>query len=498
MAKLTERSRLLLTIGAAVVATGGMTALVFRDRGEIRTIEEAIQGYDERIAAADVEIRKTKDREDEVIVFREVQSRELEILPKQQEIANFHANLTTFLTNAGAKFSKLPESAPKESELARGVFVTPNTIECEADATSLLRLVNLIENDPRLVAVKGLRVKGGARAKDKDDVLEHKVSLNLETYFYAPPAKTREPVQIANLADRLEDPALRRRIVDFQPERRDSYALRPSIARRDPFVDLRREVISEDPETTRKRFEAEEGVVVDVERRHDSVREKAETEKSLSSGGQLFQYDRARTELDEMVTELRVRIANITSIRSVTFPDLASRLDKVRASVEELSAGRASLPKILRISVAVAAETRDAIEKAFRNADYPEVTTLSMQWEQFLRGKTVDEPASPLNEEIRGYKVRAKKLSEFHAKGVHVTGIIVNATSPAQSVALVNNEVRRVGEALDNKGEIRVLAIAKDGVDFAFQGEVIRVGRKDAGPKPSSGGADGGGPPSDR
>ena len=132
MAKLTEKSRLWLTVAASLVATGGMTAMVFSDRGDIRATEDEIVALDERIESADVEIRKTKDREDEVIVFRAVQNRELEILPKQQEIANFHANLTTFLTNAGARFTKMPENAPKESELTHGVYVTPNTIECVA------------------------------------------------------------------------------------------------------------------------------------------------------------------------------------------------------------------------------------------------------------------------------------------------------------------------------------------------------------------------------
>ena len=108
--------RLWLTIGASVLATGGITALVFADRSEIKTTEEEIASLDGRIDAADVEIRKTKDREDEVIVFREVQNRELEILPKQQEIANFHLNLTTFLTQRGRAGSRrCPRTRPRRA-----------------------------------------------------------------------------------------------------------------------------------------------------------------------------------------------------------------------------------------------------------------------------------------------------------------------------------------------------------------------------------------------
>ena len=242
-----------------------------------------------------------------------------------------------------------------------------------------------------------------------------------------------------------------------QPERRDWYKLSPSTSRRDPFVDFRRELVVEDPEQAKIRFQTEENVVLDVEKRYDLVREKAETEKSLSGSGALFQYDRVRQELDELVNDLRVRVANVVSIRSVTFPDLMAKNEKIRAAIEELASTRQSLPRVLTITVAVATETRDAIAKAFRDGNYAEVSTLSTQWEQFLRGKVVEDAAGALNEEIRGYKLRSKKLSDFHSKGVRVTGVIVNKPQPSQSVALVNGEVRHVGDPLDNKGEIRVL-----------------------------------------
>ncbi len=491
MAKITERGRLWLTIGASVLVAGGITALVFSDRADIKATEEEIASLDERIEMADVEIRKTKDREDEVIVFREVQNRELEILPKQQEIANFHANLTVFLTNAGARFTKMPENSPKESELTRGVYVTPNTIECEADSTALLRLVNLIENDPRLVAVKGLNVKGGGRTQNGEEGEAHKVRLHLETYFYAPPAKAKAPVSIPNVAERLEDPVIRKKVSDFQPERRDSYALRPASARRDPFVDFRKEIVAEDPQLAIDRLRTQESVVLDIERRHDEIREKAETEKSLSGSGALFQYDRVRQELDELVNDLRVRVANVVSIRSVTLPELMTRNERVRLAIEELASTRQSLPRVLAINRAVATETRDAIQKAFSNGDYPEVNTITTQWEQFLRGKIVDESAQSLNDEIQSFRLRSKKLSEFHAKGVHVTGVVVNKLSPSQSVALISGEVRHVGDPIDNKGEIRVVAISATSVEFSYQGETIRVGR-DAAPTPAAGA--GGGP----
>jgi hypothetical protein len=483
VAKLTERQLLWTTIGVSVVLSGGITALVFSDRAEIQQIEDAIHdpdaGLERRIRDADVEIRKTKDREDAVVVFREVQGREMEILPQRQQVADFHMNLTTFLTQAGASFSKIPENAPKESELARGVFVTPNTIEFTADAASLLRVVNMIENDRRLVAVKGLKVKAGQhRPGDPDGPVAHDVEMHLETYYYAPPAGKRESVQIPNYEARLEDPALRAAIAAFQPERRDSYALRPSASRRDSFVDMRRQVVVEDPAAVRRRFEAEEAVVVDLEKRIDEIREKSETEKALHQLGDLFRGDRLAQELDALLNELRVRVANVASVKSVTFPELASRVEKVHAGAEEVASGRKDLPRNLTVTLAVAENTRDMIAAAFRTGDYAEVNTLTTAWDQFLRGKAIEASAYPVIEEVKGFRRRAKILTEFQSKSIRVTGIMYDSVRPSRSVALINGKATRAGDTVENG--VVLVAVTPDGADFTFQGETIHRTRDDA------------------
>ena len=110
MSKLSERQRLILTIVVSTLLTGGLVALILKDRAEIDTVRQEIASLDQRIRAADVEIRKTKSREDKVLVFRAVESRELAVLPTKQKIASFHRNLSTFLASAGLDFQELPES----------------------------------------------------------------------------------------------------------------------------------------------------------------------------------------------------------------------------------------------------------------------------------------------------------------------------------------------------------------------------------------------------
>jgi hypothetical protein len=452
VAKLSERQRLWLTIGASVLAAGGVTALTFSDRAKVREAEDEIATLDQRIAAADVEIRQTKDREDKVIVFRHVQGRELEILPQRQQIADFHATLTTFLEQAGASFSKIPENAPKESELARGIYVTPNTVEFTADARSLLGFVNLIENDPRLVAVKGLKVKGGSRKPNEPEAaLQHEAEVHLETYYYDPKTDGRKPIVIPNEEDRLDDPVIKTAIAAFQPERRGSYQLKPAAGRRDPFVDVRREVIVEDPEAVRKRFEVEEGVVGELERKHDEIREKAEAEKALFAAGDLFRRDR-----------------------------LAQEVEKIRAAVEDVASGRKDLPRELTITIPVAESTRDQVRRAFETGDFTEVGDLLRHWDTFLRGKALDRSVQPVLEEIKTLGKRAKTLQDFHARPIHVTGTVHNPLKPEASIALVNGKAYRPGDAIDDRGDVKVVRILSDAVEFAYQTETIKVRLEEA------------------
>ena len=86
MRKLSEKQLLILTIAVSVLLTGGLVALILGDKNEIEGIEGEISAIEQQIQVCDVEIAKTKTREDKVLVFRAVESRELAILPTAQKI----------------------------------------------------------------------------------------------------------------------------------------------------------------------------------------------------------------------------------------------------------------------------------------------------------------------------------------------------------------------------------------------------------------------------
>ncbi|MFV1958274.1 MAG: hypothetical protein ACC662_02555 [Planctomycetota bacterium] len=480
MSNLSERQRLVVTILVTLLFAGGLLALILKDRAEIDTVQEEITSLDQRIQVADIEIRKTNDRENEVLVFRAVENRELAVLPTRQRIASFHRNLSTFLASAGLRFQELPESEPKESGLAKGIFVTRSSLSFSGDSASTLKLINMMENDPRLVAVKGVKIDAGDT--DRDDPTApviHDVELDIETYYYNPASTQTKRVHIPNAEARLQEPVVKEAIASFQPERPDTYVLRPATSRRDPLVDPREAAPQIDEEAMQEAWREQEGLVLEVEAQIDEINEKVEQEKALFIAGALFRRDRVQRQVDDLLNQVRASVAQLDQRKAVTIPELGQRLELVRQRLAELRGRRQ--PRQLTVPRTVAQKTLDEVQTAFDSGDYTEVQSLCSEWSQFLEGKQIDPDAVEVVEEIAALRPRAKKLSEFQSIRPRVTGTIVHPVDPARSVALVNGRPLHVGEALDERGDVQVARITRQAVVFRYKGEAITVGRRHGG-----------------
>lgn len=477
MSKLSERQRLIVTIAVSVVLTGGLLGLILKDRSEIEKVEQEIASLDQRIRAADQEIRRTKEREDKVLVFRAVESRELAILPRTQMIATFHNDLSTFLSEANLRFHELPESTPQESGLAKGIYVTRNALKFQGDAASTLKFVNRIESDPRLIAVKALKVEGGERPRDDmGSPVLHDVEMQLETYYYNPEAGAVDRVHIPGAEARLQQADIREAIAAFQPERPDTYVLRPSASRRDPLIDPRRAASSSEGDPDLEEFQRQELLVFDLEKRMDDIDELVEQERALGDISQLFRRDRIANQIEKQLNELRARISQIDHSKAISFPELVQRMARIRARTESLSGQRPQ--RTLVVSADLARDRLEAISEMLDRGDYAEVEVQTSEWSQFLAGKQVDTDAKPVLEQIEFLRVRARTLSEFKSIPIRVTGTIVNPHDEDRSVALINGRPMHVGDPLDGKDEVVLSRIERQAVLFTYQGESIRVERK--------------------
>jgi hypothetical protein len=273
-----------LTIGVRR-PPGGITTLVFNDRTQIRETEGEIASLEQRIELADVEIRKTKDREDEVIVFpwsgpRLSSSRRSSASPD-----------TTSPSDAGGGWFREPENAPRGE--AKGVYVTPNAVECRGERGLAAASV---QHDRERRAPRRDQAQGEGRRQAEDGrETTHKVSLALGRT--TTPARHGGPPRRSSLAERLGT-VIQQRIASFQPERRDSYnSCSASAATRSSTCAAGDRGGSGSP----KRF-----ATGDPRPRHGAAPRRDPRRprpKALLLEEQLFQQDRLGQEVDRLVNE---------------------------------------------------------------------------------------------------------------------------------------------------------------------------------------------------
>lgn len=483
MSKLSEKKRLLLTIATSVLITGGLVALIMGDRSEIEGLEGEIGDLDQRIAMADIEIKKSGEREERVVVFRAVEEKELDILPSEQKIAEFYHGLSKFFVAAGLRFRELPESQPVESDLAKGIYVTRSVVEGQGDSGAILKFLNMLENDPRLVSIKGLKIEAAEPlgAKDAADTpMLHEVVVHLESYYYSPAGTTQAHVVVQGEEQRLELPSVKDAIAAFVPERPATYDLKLSASRRDALVDPRERRTRVDEGVAAADLERQEGVVVEVEAGQADLLEMDEQVRALLAAGELFKADRLQGELDVKVNELRVRLQQVQQMKSVTNAGLMNRILVVQQRVDELMGRR--VPRETVVTRSLAEKTLTDARGHLERGAFSDVATLCQAWFEFLRGKQVHADAQPVIEDLGALRTRARVLAETEGLALVVTGTLVHDAQPERSLAVVNGVHIKLGEAVDAAGEVRVQAVRRDAVDFAYKGEVFTRTRGQVGP----------------
>ena len=474
MSKMSEKKRLLLTIAVSVLVTGGLLALILSDRGEIEALEAEVEEFDGRITAADREIEKTSEREEKVVVFRAVEARELAVLPSEQKIAEFYQGLSKFFVAAGLRFRELPESQPVESDLAKGIYVTRSVVEGQGEAASILKFLNMLENDPRLVSFKGLKIEAAdaRKADDEPDApMLHDVTVHLESYYYNPAGVDMIQITIQGEEQRLETPAVKQAIADFMPERPAKHDLKIAASRRDPLVDPRERRVQVNEEAAAADLARQELVVTELEATLADAREMDEQVRALLASGELFKADRLQAEMDVRLNELRVRLAQIQQMKSVTNATFLGRVLAVQQRADELMGRR--LPRETTITRALSEKTLGEIQAQFARGTFGEVSTLCQAWVEFMKGKRVDPDAQAANDEIAGLRTRARILGETEGFTIVITGTIVREDEPTRSQATINGVLTKVGDAVDTAGEVRVLAVRREGVDFTYKDEVF-------------------------
>jgi hypothetical protein len=139
------------------------------------------------------------------------------------------------------------------------------------------------------------------------------------------------------------------------------------------------------------------------------------------------------------------------------------------------------LPRETTITRALSEKTLGEIQGKFARGAFGEVATLCQAWVEFMKGKQIDPDAEAANVDIAALRTRARILAETEGFAIVITGTIVHENEPTRSQATINGVLTKLGEGIDTAGEVRLVAVRRDGVDFVYRGETFTRQRHSGG-----------------
>jgi Tfp pilus assembly protein PilO len=213
--KLNEKQLLLVTIAGSLLFVIGFCGLIYWDLDRIYAAEiteenpEAaeitdqeewgelrhIQEIEKQIEVARAEAEKIPQREQDVIVYREIVARDAAILPSEDEVNRLAVTIGDFERMAGVTLTRVSDL---NTSMGKGAAIARIPIKLQLSGTfeETLKFINLFENLDRIVNVTQFNISGGrAKDTDADGNPRHAVTLDLETFMYSSKAGLAKPVE---------------------------------------------------------------------------------------------------------------------------------------------------------------------------------------------------------------------------------------------------------------------------------------------------------------
>ena len=479
MNRLSEKQLLILTVGVTVLLTGGLGFLIWSDLQEVekeRKKTESIQG---QIAAAQAEIDQISSREYRVIANREISDKEVAFLPSATEIENFWDVLERFADESGVRISALLSKAQGKKKRGRRSTIqsVPQIITLTATTDEFLRFLNLLENYDRLISVVEWRLQRGTAA-DPDGKVRHKINMSLTTFTYSKQvAKTI--VSIANYEKKKEEPEVKKWLGRIKVQERETYTLRTSVGRRDPFVNVRKKVdkvAGVDGEHDRAKQELVLTALVEDIR---SLQEGLVIEEHLRKIGDLFRLTQQLKDNRRAFTALKKRLEDVRREQIISIKDLVERfrievLDPFVKIEERMKLGSQSAPALTKPQVK---EWHERVAKAFDERKWKKVQEEVHSFKELSKGgRHVVEDARDMAEDIIRFHHRAKVIQNFEKRNVRISTILYSPNG--MSVAIINSKTLGEGDALDTEGQVLVSEIGENYVIFETEGVEIKKHQK--------------------
>ncbi|HVS10552.1 MAG TPA: type 4a pilus biogenesis protein PilO [Planctomycetota bacterium] len=463
---MSEKRKWLLTGGASALVVVGAAFLIWHQEGEIETARGQVDSLRQSIASARKLLTGTPQVEREVIVLRETEEAIKEILPDEQDVNNFVRDLRQFEENSEVHITSLKK---KPADVGRGKELSDfdkvaYQITLESDAFQLLAFLDRIESHSRFMTVPSFKLTAASRKQvEQTGVPAHKVQLDVETYVYEP-QKGPAPVKVEGYARKRElllGEISRRRQALAVP----SYVYRGKLARRDPWVDPRTPVPSDDaPGLT---VQEQQQIVDELMGRARAV---STLWQQARKAANVVEEMTLRAELEQKLARLEEEVALLVDQGSITYVPAERRLHNevlepltgIRAEIATSESGRGPTADTLRELLATMVRYLDAGE---HNLALEAFATVERRLELAMQ----DPVRRALAENLRKKAEEARILADFSKEPINVQAIAIQTGVPP--VALINGKT--VGEGdLVNK-ELVVRGIRHGEIEFLYRGVVL-------------------------
>jgi Tfp pilus assembly protein PilO len=474
MNRLSEKQLLIVTVAITVLLTGGLGFLIWSDLQKVEEEEKKIADLRTQIEAAQAEIDQIESREYRVIANREISEKEVAFLPSQTEIENFWDVLERFAEESGVRISGI--SSKGQSRRSKKVKSTiqsvPQIMSLTATTEEFLHFLNLLENYDRLISVVEYRLSRGGRT-DEDGKIRHSVEMSMTTFTYSKNV-ANTIVSITNYDKKREHPDVKGWLGRIKIEERETYTLRTSVGRRDPFVNVRRKR-DDVAGVGEQDLPAQEALLETVVEEVRSLQEGIEIETHLRKIGDLFRLTQQMKENREAFARLKRRIDEIRRDGLVTAKSLLNRfkaevIEPFSRLEEDIDNGVESSPALTQAQVK---EYFDRVTKFFEEREWKKVQDEVRAFAALSRdGKHVTDDARVLALEVLAFEHRTKVIQEFEKRDIKISTILFSPNG--MSVAIVNGKTLGEGDALDAEGQVLVQAIGENYVVFETEGVEIK------------------------
>jgi len=472
VSRLSEKQLLILTIGITVLLAGGLGFLIWSDFKAIEEEEQRIAQLQQQIQSADQEIAQIPQREYRVIANREISDKEVAFLPEESEIETFWEVLERFAEEAGVRISEI---APAD---ARGLSGAQGSIQSVAQLLSLrgsidqfLRFINLVENYDRIINVIEYSVAAGDMGIDGK--ARHGIRLALTTFTYSKKI-ANTIVSIPQYEKKKEHPEVKKWLGKIKIQEKETYTLRTSLGRRDPFVNVRRKV-EVTPDDSPEDKAAQEAMVENLVEMVQTLRDGLEIEAHLREINDLFRLAQQRKDNSELFQQLSRLIDQVQRENLLTIREYQERFrNDVLLPFEEIKAIMSSVdPTEPRLTPSQVDEWTQKVTAAFEERDWKKVEDLVRAFMEISKnGDWVEETAREGVVAIADTLRRARVIQKFEKRRIKISTILFSPN--AVSVAVINSKQLSEGDALDGDGRVVVFEIGENYVIFETEGVEIK------------------------